>query len=163
MSKCKNVINEWNKVAMRQVLTVDDVIKHCGKRVRDCEMVHDTDSNVYQEHKLVAECLQKLKRYEDLEKQGKLVELPCAYGDTVYVIDYDENIVEMTINEIRRHCNGWFFIPNKCRPGFRPWEFGNIVFLTKEEAEVALQERKMKVAFAKEIGCDPAEIARIIK
>lgn len=148
-------------------MTIDEVIRHCDRRVKDCEIVHDTDSNVYQEHKLVAECLQKLKHYEDLEKQGKLIELPCAYGDTVYVIDYDKeknfSIIETTIDEICRNCNGWFFVPNMYRPAFRPWDFGDTVFLMREEAEVALQERKMKVAFAKEIGCDPEEIARIIK
>lgn len=71
-------------------MTIDEVIRHCDRRVKGCEMVYDTDSKVYQEHKLVAKCLRKLKHYEDLEKQGKLIELPCAYDDTVYVIDCDK-------------------------------------------------------------------------
>lgn len=30
---------------------------------------------------------EKLKEYEDLEEQGKLLKLPCAVGDTVYRIN----------------------------------------------------------------------------
>ena len=71
-------------------MTIDEVIRHCDRRVKGCEMVHDTDSKVYQEHKLVAKCLRKLKHYEDLEKQGKLIELPCTNSDTVHVIDCDK-------------------------------------------------------------------------
>ena len=36
--------------------------------------------------------LQKLAEYEDLEEQGKLLKLPCAVGDTVYVLAECENI-----------------------------------------------------------------------
>lgn len=34
----------------------------------------------------LANCEQRLKHYEDLEEQGKLLKLPCAVGDTVYAI-----------------------------------------------------------------------------
>lgn len=32
------------------------------------------------------EVIERLARYEDLEEQGRLVELPCKVGDTVYRI-----------------------------------------------------------------------------
>ena len=35
---------------------------------------------------------EKLAEYEDLEEQGKLLKLPCAVGDTVYVLAECENI-----------------------------------------------------------------------
>lgn len=35
---------------------------------------------------LLEDILEKLAHYEDLEKQGRLIELPCAVGDMVYVI-----------------------------------------------------------------------------
>lgn len=34
----------------------------------------------------------KAKEYEDLEEQGRLLKLPCAVGDTVYVLTECENI-----------------------------------------------------------------------
>lgn len=36
--------------------------------------------------------LQKLKEYKELEDNGKLLKLPCAVGDTVYVLAECENI-----------------------------------------------------------------------
>lgn len=34
----------------------------------------------------MADLRETLKRYEDLEEQGRLIRLPCAVGDTVYCI-----------------------------------------------------------------------------
>ena len=34
----------------------------------------------------INEAIKKLAHYEDLEEQGKLIELPCKVGDTVYAI-----------------------------------------------------------------------------
>lgn len=36
----------------------------------------------------------KLKDYEDLEEQGRLVELPCKVGDTVYMIQNNADACE---------------------------------------------------------------------
>ena len=33
--------------------------------------------------------LKKLVRYEDLEDSGKLIELPCSVGDTLYLLDHE--------------------------------------------------------------------------
>lgn len=40
----------------------------------------------------LANCEQRLKYYEDLEEQGKLLKLPCAVGDRIYRIDTDEKL-----------------------------------------------------------------------
>lgn len=40
----------------------------------------------------LANCEQRLKHYNDLEEQGRLLKLPCAVGDTVYVLAECENI-----------------------------------------------------------------------
>lgn len=37
---------------------------------------------------------ERIKEYETLEEQGKLLKLPCAVGDTVYVLAECENIPE---------------------------------------------------------------------
>lgn len=50
----------------------------------------------------LANCEQKLKHYEDLEEQGKLLKLPCAVGDTVYRINKGakEPIILMKVCEV---------------------------------------------------------------
>lgn len=74
----------------------------------------------------------KLEEYKDLEEQGKLPKLPCAVGDTVYVIEAD--MKSFNCNHIKGKITkakfDYWMIPN----------FGSLVFLTREEAEAALKE-----------------------
>lgn len=52
----------------------------------------------------IKDILNKLRFYEDLEEQGKLIKLPCKIGDTVYNMaplrygkEYHETIVDKII------------------------------------------------------------------
>ena len=77
-------------------LTIDEIIGHCERKTEQYERFYKreyletmplTSSAIkeYWEHRQVVEYLRKLKDYEDLEEQGKLIKLPCKVGDTVYV------------------------------------------------------------------------------
>lgn len=87
----------------------------------------------------------KLKDYEDLEKQGRLIKLPCKVGDTVYVPTRNF-ISELQITEVVYNRDGtylrWVLLsgiyPNL--NGFVGRKIGNEVFLTKSEAEAKLKE-----------------------
>lgn len=88
----------------------------------------------------------KLKHYEDLEEQGLLLKLPCKIGDMVYSITRNF-ISEYMICSIEKYNEGFFFnwgcekgIYINVR-GFTEYDIGKTVFLTKEEAEQALEER----------------------
>lgn len=95
----------------------------------------------------------KLKDYEDLEKQGRLIKLPCKVGDVVYVngvlgcgeaeryrvirVDYHS-----TLGTGR---NEFYIEALLCTDpdssiGFYDKQFGKTVFLTKSEAEAKLKE-----------------------
>ena len=74
--------------------------------------------------------LNKLAHYEDLEEQGRLIELPCAVGDTVYEVVllpmmFGDMKEEYAILETK-------FSFNNLK------DFGEWVFLTREEAEAKL-------------------------
>lgn len=69
----------------------------------------------------------RLKEYEDLEEQGKLLKLPCAVGDTVYCI---MTSIKGTNPTIFSQKFDYSMIEN----------FGKAVFLAREEAEAALKE-----------------------
>lgn len=97
-------------------------------------------------------CEQRLKYYEDLEEQGKLLKLTCAVGDTIY--DVCEGVIEPCTVEVifiadykdkegnpsymaevhydREDC------PYASREIFFT-EIGKTVFLTKPEAEAKLK------------------------
>lgn len=80
----------------------------------------------------------KLQHYEDLEEQGRLIELPCKIGDTVYGIRrYQDRIVKSgTVSEMYFNQNMKLIIviKNLCRGSW-----GENIFRTKEEAEEALK------------------------
>lgn len=92
----------------------------------------------------------KLKDYEDLEEQGRLIKLPCNRGDKIYFIksafsmahfpieakvtsicgvDCDNDVMYSSITEY-----------NKIDRRFRSSDIGKTVFLTKSETEAKLKE-----------------------
>ena len=90
---------------------------------------------------------EKLRDYEDLEEKGLLLRLPCKIGDTVYAITRNF-ISEYLIWSIEKYNEGFFFnwrcekgIYKNIR-GFTDYEIGKTVFLTKEEAEKALERKR---------------------
>ena len=80
----------------------------------------------------------KLKDYEDLAEQGRLISLPCKIGDTVYGIRrYQDRIVKAgTVSEMFYNRDGELIIAikNVCRGCW-----GRQIFGTYEEAEAALK------------------------
>lgn len=101
----------------------------------------------------LANCEQRLKHYEDLEEQGKLLKLPCAVGDTVYEVR-DGFIEPCTVDVIYiadykdSEGNSSYMAEIRYDREDYPWvstdiyftDIGKTVFLTKESAEAALKE-----------------------
>ncbi len=97
---------------------------------------------------------EKLKEYEDLEEQGKLLKLPCAAGDTVWDIDFgrpcsyevtgfsfgslnDDDWEEKVLEQVMVHYTN---SSGSITGTFAASEIGKTVFLTKESAEAAVKE-----------------------
>lgn len=92
--------------------------------------------------------MQELEQYRGLEKQGRLIKLPCAVGDTVYRINHgaQKPIIEMTVCgirmlynpglEIRVDCIGKEDLNERC---YLSEHIGKRAFLTREAAEKALK------------------------
>lgn len=84
--------------------------------------------------------LEKLYELENKQEQGLLMELPCKVGDKVYIIigkDISEQkIVGYKISSI----DG--YEAYTLRKIIALTDFGETVFLTKEEAEQALERMK---------------------
>lgn len=86
----------------------------------------------------------ELKKYEDLEEQGKLLKLPCVVGDTVYVVmTYSGYVEEIVITGFSVASNVIFMMRNE-EIGYREDLFGKTVFLTRQEAEDKLAEMEGK-------------------
>ena len=99
----------------------------------------------YQNLWAMAELRERLKYYEDLEEQGRLLVLPCKVGDTVY------EIIEETVP------NRYFYISEhkvqdvsakavKYADEWESYDYENLYF-TREEAEAALERRRKNNGF----------------
>ena len=97
----------------------------------------------------------RLRELAEADKDGRVVVLPCKVGDTVYTNNrvfgadnamHDEICTRRikgyggnALNKVWLIANGDY-----CDLSIFPSEFGKTVFLTREEAEKALEERKGK-------------------
>ena len=109
----------------------------CAVYTSYCDACHNSDCHC----ELVEDMIEKLAEYEDLEEQGRLIELPCKVGDTLYrlVPNLYRKYVEIKIAQFVINENGIYFITNK-GVSWSAGEIGKTVFLTKPEAEAKLKE-----------------------
>lgn len=122
-------------------MTIDEAIEHarevsteqkrragiCVQNDNECDKFSGC-LNCAKEHEQLADWLEQLKEYQQLEKQGRLVKLPCKVGDTVYHV-VQGRIVEVSNVDL-------FFLLLSVVEN----RFNNSVFLTKSEAKAKLKE-----------------------
>lgn len=104
----------------------------------------------------MADLREKLKKYEDLEEQGRLIKLPCKVGDTVWDNDCGRPCAYTITAFSFGECEGYicepvttkevvFYYANSSGSitgSFAESEIGKTVFLTKSEAETKLKEMR---------------------
>lgn len=79
------------------------------------------------------------------DKAGRLVVLPCKVGDVVYGFHGEKTILPMVAKWIETNTDGWCIAVQYApmTPRFYQFsDFGKTVFLTREEAEKALEAMK---------------------
>lgn len=86
--------------------------------------------------------LMELKKYQEADKDGRLVVLPCKVGDKLYRV-FDGNISEHEVQNMK-----YFARQGRLGIDMTPFfpdagkSIGKTVFLTREEAEKALEAMK---------------------
>ena len=95
--------------------------------------------------------ISRLVELAEADKDGRLVMLPCKVGDTVYMIEHifdidngvcDEICARKVIGHGGNNLNQLWLIGSGgiCNAYIFVSEFGKTVFLTREEAERAMEE-----------------------
>lgn len=91
-----------------------------------------------------SELLTRLGHYEDLEEQGKMLKLPCAVGDTVYVKMQFGGYAEAEVRDFTHFtsCGFCIVVTSKSfdKQNIPFSEFGKTVFLTRQAEEDKLVE-----------------------
>lgn len=93
--------------------------------------------------------LMELKKYQEADKDGRIVVLPCKVGDRLYEVTGRKTISVYKIRAIRVELFGlfieWDIVEGfvwQSLSGINDGEIGKTVFLTREEAEKALEAMK---------------------
>lgn len=104
------------------------IILEAAEKIGDFNAVFDEDTVV----RLAGQCLKvepgRLRELAEADKAGRLVVLPCKVGDTVYILHRTFDGADV-VGETELW---WTDIP----------QLGKTVFLTREEAEKALEAMK---------------------
>ena len=93
----------------------------------------------------ILDCFERLAQYEDLEEQGRLVVLPCKVGNTVYY-PYASRVIPKRITQYREilrkseAIDRWYCLEFSNDETFDAEDIGKTVFLTRAEAEKALEK-----------------------
>ena len=103
---------------------------------------------------VIGECggIARVEELAEADKDGRVVVLPCKAGDMLYEATGRKTISEYRVKAIRMGLFGLFIeweiekgfvcFVWKSRAGISPGEIGKTVFLTREEAEKALEAKQ---------------------
>lgn len=108
------------------------------------------DSNTLPSYEAIYE---RLRKYEDLEEQGKLIKLPCKIGDEIFVIPSKANqginivngheelnrVYKQTVENYRVYRSGYMLITCGGISSVIEELYKETWFLTEDEAEAALK------------------------
>ena len=81
----------------------------------------------------------------EADRDGRLVVLPCKVGNVVYGFHGEKTILPMVVKWIETCTNGWCIAVQYAQMAprfYRFFDFGKTVFLTREEAEKALEGKQ---------------------
>ena len=138
-------------------LRTDEATKHAKEvadmKYRDAEKVDSNDSvenymkanciKCAEEHEQLAEWLEELKSYKDLEEQGLLVRLPCKVGDTMYdIVGKPLRIVEHKVDAFHIDKKGFHL---QIINGVLEKKQEAKVYFSREEAEKKLEKMKNEI------------------
>ena len=125
-------------------LAIDEFIKKCEYRLIFTD----------EEYNELADLLEKLTNYENLEKKGRFIKLPCNVGDTIWDNDFGkpctytitgfsfgtgEDYIDepVSLKEVVCYYSNY---SGSITGSFAVSEIGKTVFLTQEEAKQKLKE-----------------------
>lgn len=131
----------------------------CGKDKR-CELSQEACENFI---KWEDDCIKKLAEYETAEEEGRLFICPVRPYDDIYIIDQGI-IIEASVDCYQVYVDNFYSMEvSYIKPGEEFYteydgtqldmdNFGEIWFLTREEAEKALKEMKKQNAADQRTG-----------
>ncbi len=123
---------------------IDDAVKRLAA-YENTDLEPETISKIRDIVLDISGNLDRLRELAQADRYGRCVVLPCKKGDTVYRIvnDVTPHITKDRCTDIKiKDGYVWVYLIGNRVMG--KWNFGELLFLTREEAEAALKEREPK-------------------
>ena len=159
MMDCQKCKADWTGKYGKPI--ADCTALYCRNRLKDCLAAYEDTGLTPGEIKSMQaghfsglemaklySALMELKKYQEADKDGRLVVLPCKVGDTVYAVTSRKTISEYRVKAIRVELVCTFIewditagFVDKSIFGVPVDEIGKTVFLTREEAKKALEAK----------------------
>ena len=86
--------------------------------------------------------IDRLRELEEADKNGRVVVLPCKIGDALYRASPSGVVVHRVANVVYRELTSRWYIDTIPNLPYASEELGKTTFLTREEAEKALEAMK---------------------
>lgn len=135
---CKNIDGEYYNPTLDKVTIkfLEELQQYRATGLTPT-MIEDLKKGINKAHKAALENAHLLDEYKVLEEQGLLLRLPVAEGAKVFII------VESYIwGELGDDVEPWYTILETKFDRSDIEDFGKTIFLTREEAEAALEKMK---------------------
>ena len=93
---------------------------------------------------IIGECggIDRLRELDEADKNGRVVVLPCKIGDVLYRASPSGVVVHRVANMVYRELTSRWYIDTIPNLPYASEELGKTTFLTREEAEKALEAMK---------------------
>lgn len=93
---------------------------------------------------VIGECggIDRLRELAEADKNGRVVVLPCKIGDVLYRASPSGVVVHRVANMVHRELTSRWYIDTIPNLPYASEELGKTTFLTREEAEKALEAMK---------------------
>lgn len=142
MDRLTELLGYWNNSLPEKVDYADLV---CAPAfARGYRMVYEDEYGYMVEDTIKA--LEELQQYRRAEQNGLLLRLPCKVGDTVFVLMKRGGATDISNGKVRKiHCGNdgiWWVEFCDLWVDVEFGDFGKIAFLSREDAEAKLAERK---------------------
>lgn len=121
--------------------------KHSDIAIKILNELHTERLDYCSEYLPLIDAANRLAHYEDLEEQGRLVELPCKPSDvTVYQLRDKKHAKGVGVSPRHISCamvwsDGTYILTHQGANACKSSDFGKTWFLTRAEAEAALKGR----------------------
>lgn len=128
---------ECDRILVDAADKIEELVDRCARYAEEIAVLQEKVNTC-------GECggIDRLRELEEADKNGRVVVLPCKIGDVLYRASPSGVVVHCVANVVYRELTSRWYIDTIPNLPYASEELGKTTFLTREEAEKALETMK---------------------